>query len=135
MAKFKWWFYGLLDDIMACFGFACQYDPLHIISKKKKRQQRGDYEHQGTLEMEQMANKLTLPFDPDRQSEMMNLVTTSNPHTDQKGKRKVGQDPMIITTYASPSTNKLKVFKDPFLHIVDYPTPTMETIIGEHVDT
>ena len=82
-----------------------------------------------------MANKLTLPTDPDRQSKMMDLVTTSNPQTDPKGKRKVGQDPMITTTFASPSTKKLKVFKDHFLQIVDYPTPTMETIIGEQVDT
>ena len=62
----------LIDDIMACFGFSldfsCQYDPLHIISKKRKRQKRGNYEHQGTLEMEQMENKLTLLTDTDRQS-------------------------------------------------------------------
>ena len=35
----------LIDGIMACFGFAldfsCQYDPLHIISKKRKRQKKG----------------------------------------------------------------------------------------------
>ena len=66
---------------------------------------------------------------------MMDLVTTSNPKTDPKGKRKVGQDPMIITTSASPSAKKLKVFKDPFLQFFYYPTPTMETIIGEQVDT
>ena len=65
----------------------------------------------------------------------MDLETNSNPQTDPKGKGKVGQDPMITTTSASPSTKKLKVFKDPFLQIVDYPTPTMETIIGEQVDT
>lgn len=46
----------------------------------------------------------------------------------------MGQDPMITTTSTIPSTKKLKVFKDYFLQIVDYPTPTMETIIGEHVD-
>ena len=82
--------------------------------------------------MEQLKNKLTLPSDLDMQSEMMDLVTTSNPQTDPKGKIKVGQDPMITTTSVSPSTKKLKVFKDPLLQIVDYPTPTMETIIGEH---
>ena len=63
----------LIDDMMACFGFAqyfsCQYDPLHIISKKRKREKRGNYEHQGTPEMEQMANKLTLPSDPDKHNE------------------------------------------------------------------
>jgi hypothetical protein len=49
----------LIDDMMACFGFAqyfsCQYDPLHIISNKIKRQKRGNYEHRGTPKMEQMA--------------------------------------------------------------------------------
>ena len=129
----------LTDDIMDCFGFAldhsCQYDTLHIFPKKKKRKKRGNYEHQGTPKMEKMANKLTLPSDPNRKSEMMDLVTTSNPKIDPKGKRKVVQDPMITTTSAIPSAKKLKVFKDPFLQIVDYPTPTMQTIIGEKVDT
>ena len=128
-----------IDDIMDCFSFAfefsCQYDPLHIISKKTKRQKRGNYEHQGTPEMEQMANKLTLPSNPIRQSEIMNLVTALNPQTDPKGKIKVGQDPMITTTFASPLAKKLEVFKDPFLQIEDYPTPTMETVIGEQADT
>ena len=41
----------------------------------------------------------------------------------------------MITTTTSPPTKKLKLFKDPFLQIVDYPTPTMETVIGEEVDT
>lgn len=84
----------LIDDIMACFGFdlyfACQYDPLHIISKKRKRKKRGNYENQGTPEREQMENKLTLPSDPNRKSEMMDLATTSNVQTNPKGKRKVG---------------------------------------------
>ena len=39
----------LIDDIMAYFKFvpneACQYDPLQLISKKKKKQKRGNYEH------------------------------------------------------------------------------------------
>ena len=85
--------------------------------------------------MEQLANKLTLPTDPDRKTEMMDLVTTTDPLTDPKGKRKVSQVPLVTTTFASPSANKLKVFKDPFLQIVDYPTPTMETIVGKQVDT
>ena len=41
----------------------------------------------------------------------------------------------MITSTTSPSTKKLKLFKDLFLQIVDYPTPTMETTIGEEVDT
>ena len=78
-----------------------------------------------------MANKLTLPTNPDRKSEMMDLVTTSDPLTDPKGKRKVGQASLVTITYASPSAKTLKVFKNPFLQIVDYPTPTMETVVGE----
>ena len=85
--------------------------------------------------MEQMANKLTLPTDLDRQSEMMDLVTTSYPLTDPKGKRKVSQVPLVTTTSSSPSDKKIKVFKDPFLQNVDYPTPTMEIVVGEKVDT
>lgn len=125
----------LIDDIMACFRFAsyfsCQYDPLQIISKKKKRQNRRNYEHQGTPKMEQLANKLTVPTYHDRQTEMMDLVTTPHPLTDPKGNRKVSQVPLVTTTSASPSAKKLKVFKDPFLQIVDYPTPTIETVVGE----
>ena len=79
--------------------------------------------------MEQMDNRLTLPTNPNRQSEMMDLVTTSDPLTEPKGKRKVGQAPLVTTTSAGPSAKKLKVVKDPFLQIVDYPTPTMETIV------
>ena len=60
----------LIDDMMPCFGFiqdlSCQYDPLHIIFKKRKRKKRGNYEHQGTPKMEQMANKLTLPSDSNK---------------------------------------------------------------------
>ena len=106
----------LIDDMMACFVFAqdfsCQYDPFHIISKKRKRQKRGNYEHQGTPKMEQMANKLTLPIDPNRQNKILNLATTSTIQTNPKGKRKVGQGPIITTT--SPLVKKLKLFKDPF---------------------
>ena len=81
-----------------------------------------------------MENKLTLPLDPYRQNEMMNLAMNSTVQIVPKGKRKVGQDPMITST-TSPSAKKLKLFKDPFLQIVYYPTPTMETTIGEEVDT
>lgn len=80
-----------------------------------------------------MENKLTLPSDADRQSEMMDLETTSNVQTDPKGKKKIGQDPMITTT-TRPSVMKIKLFKDP-LQIVDYPTPTMDTTIKEGSST
>ena len=122
---------------MAFFGFiqyfSCQYDPLHIIFMKIKRKKRGNYEHRGTPKIEQMANKLTLPSDQEKKNQLMNLATTSTIQTDPKGKRKVGQDPMIAST-SSPLATNLKLFKDPFLQIVDYPTPTMETKIGEEVD-
>jgi hypothetical protein len=53
----------LIDDIMACFCFqedpSCQYDPHHIISNRRKKQKRSRYDHKGTIEMEQMVNKLT----------------------------------------------------------------------------
>ena len=84
--------------------------------------------------MEQMDNRLTLPTNPNRQSEMMVLVTTSYPLTGPKGKRKVGQAPMVATTFVGPLAKKLKAFKDPFLQIFYYPNPTMETIVGEQVD-
>ena len=54
----------LIDDLMVCFGFqeepSCQYDPHHIISNRRKKQKIIRYDHKGTVEMEQMANKLTL---------------------------------------------------------------------------
>ena len=128
----------LIDDMMACFCFSqdfyCQYDPLHIISKKRKWKKRGNYEHQGTPEMEQMANKITLPSGPNRQNEMMNLATTSTVQTDTKGKRNIGQD-LMITRTTSPLSKNLKLFKDPFFQIVDYPTTTMETTTGEEANT
>ena len=48
---------------MASFKFpidvACQYDPYHLIANKKKKLQRGNYQHQGTEEMEKNANLLS----------------------------------------------------------------------------
>ena len=65
--------------------------------------------------MMQLANKLTLHTDPDMDTEMMDLVATSDPLNDPKGKRKVSMVPLETTTSTSPSAKKLKVFKDPFL--------------------
>ena len=42
--------------------------------------------------------------------------------------------PFPTITSTSPSPKKLKVFKDPFLQIVDYPTPTMENVAGKKID-
>ena len=54
---------NLIDDIMASFKFpidvACQYDPYHLISNKKKKLKRGTYQHQGTEEMDRNANLLS----------------------------------------------------------------------------
>ena len=37
--------------------------------------------------MMQLANKLTLHTNPDRETEMMDLITTLNPSTNPKGKK------------------------------------------------
>ena len=124
----------LIDDIMACYGFFeepfFQYDPHHLISKRRKKQKRGNYEHQGTKEMELMENKLTLPSDQEKQSELMNLVITPSVPIVAKGKRKIGQEALTTST-TSPSTKKPKIVKDSFLQVVEYPTPTMELKKGK----
>ena len=65
-----------------------------------------------------LANKLTLHTDLDRKTEMMDLVTTSDPLNDPNGKRKMNILPLATTTSTNPSPKKLKVFKDQFF--VDY---------------
>jgi hypothetical protein len=65
---------------------------------------------------------------------MMDLVTTSNALNDPKGKRKVSIVPLTTIASTGPSPKKLRVFKDPFLQVVDYPTTTMETVAGNKVD-
>ena len=56
---------NLIDDIMAYFKFpidvACQYDPYHLIANKKKKLKRGNYQHQGTEEMDKKC-KFTLLY-------------------------------------------------------------------------
>ena len=84
--------------------------------------------------MMQLANQLTLHTDPDRETYMTDLITTPNPSTDSKGKRKMGLIPFPIITSTSSSPKRLKFFKDPFLQIVDYPTPTMENATGKEID-
>lgn len=65
--------------------------------------------------MMQLANKLTLHADPDRETEMIFLIPTPNPSTNPEGKRKMGLIPFPVVTSTNPSPKKLKVFKDPFL--------------------
>lgn len=64
----------------------------------------------------------------------MNLVTTPSIPTNAKGKRNIGQD-VVITSTTNPSIKNLKLFKDAFLEVVGYPTPTMESTRGEELDT
>ena len=86
----------LIDDIMACFGFqeepSCQYDPHHIISDRRKKQKRSRYDHKGTNEMEQMANKLTLSSEEEESDGIEEMNTTAMIIVDDKRKR-----PMEIT--------------------------------------
>ena len=65
----------------------------------------------------------------------MDLITTPNPSADPKGKRKMSLIPFPTVTSTSPSPKKLGVFKDPFLQIVDYRTPTMENAAGKKIVT
>ena len=51
-----------------------------------------------------------------------------------KEKRKIGKEALITST-SSPSSKKPKIFKDSFLQVVEYPTPTMELEKGKEVDT
>ena len=107
----------LIDDIMACYGFleepSCQYDPHHLISKRRKKHQRGNYEHQGTQEMDLMENKLTFLFDQEKLNEPKNMNITPIVSTDDKGKRKIGKEILTINT-SSPSAKNPKIVKDPF---------------------
>ena len=99
---------------MACFGFSkdtsCQYDPHHLIPKRRKKQKRGNYKHQGTQEMELMDNKLTIPSDQEKQSELMNLVITPSVPTDAKGKNKIWTR-SIDNQYHQPIFQKARVIQ------------------------
>lgn len=52
----------IIDEMLVCFNFeedeAFQYDPCQIISNKRKKLKRGSYEHKGTHEMKELANKI-----------------------------------------------------------------------------
>ena len=85
--------------------------------------------------MMQLTNKLTLHTNLDRETEMMDLITTSNPLNDPKGKRNMSLIHFPAVTSTIPYPKNLKVFKDPFLQMVDYPTQTMENVVGKKTDT
>ena len=128
----------LIDDIMAYYGFleepSCQYDSHHLISKRRKKQKRGNYEHHGTQELELMANKLTFLYDQEKLNEPKNMDITPLVLADDKGKRKIGQQILTINT-SIPTSKKPKIVKDPFLQVVEYPTPTMELAKGKEIGT
>ena len=41
---------------------------------------------------------------------------------------------LAIST-SNPTAKKLKIVKDPFIQVVEYPTPTMELPKGNEIDT
>jgi len=106
----------LIDDIMACFGFqeepSCQYYPHHIISYRRKKKKRSRYDHKGTVEIKQMANKFTLSSEEEESDDIEEMYTTAMIIVDDKGKR-----PMeIIESSASDRKDKKpKLVKEPFL--------------------
>ena len=85
--------------------------------------------------MMQLENKLALHINPNMEKEMMDLITTPNTLIGPKGKRKMTLISFPVITSTSPSPKRLKLFKDPFLQIVDYPTPIMENVVGKEIHT
>jgi hypothetical protein len=126
----------LIDDIMACFGFqeepSCQYDPYHIISDRRKKHKRNMYDHKGTYEMEKVANKLALSSEDEESDDVEEMDTTSMITVDDKGKR-----PMEITesNVVDKKAKKTRLVKEPFLQVVEYPTPNMTVDEGKTIDT
>ena len=126
----------LIYDIMACFGFqeepSFQYDPYHIISNRRKKQKRSQYQHKGTKEMEKLENKLTLSSEDEESDNIEEMDTTAMVITDDKGKR-----PMEIleSSHVDKKAKKPRLIKDAFLQVVKYPTPNMTVDEGNIVDT
>ena len=81
-----------------------------------------------------MANKLTFLTDEEKLDEPRNMDMTALVMADDKGKRKIGQENEAIST-SNPTAKKLKIVKDPFIQVVEYPTPTMELPKGNEIDT
>ena len=81
-----------------------------------------------------MANKLTFLTNEEKLNEPQSMDITLLVLADDKGKRKVGQEIGLVST-SNPTTKKLKIVKDPFLQVVEYPTPTMELEEGKEIDT
>ena len=81
-----------------------------------------------------MANKLTFLSNQETLIEPKNMDITPIVLIDKKGNRKIGQEILTIST-VSPSSKKPKIVKDPFLQVVEYPTPTMELTKGKEIYT
>ena len=82
--------------------------------------------------MEQMANKLTLSSEEEISNDNEEMDTTAMIIVDDKGK-----SPMeIIESSASDRKDKKpKLVKEPFLQVVEYPTPNMIVDEGKTTDT
>lgn len=65
--------------------------------------------------MTQLENTLTLHTDPDRETEMMSLITVPNPLSGPKGKRKTGLVPLPKTSSKSSLLKKPRVTESPLL--------------------
>ena len=63
----------IIEETMVFFQFeediSCQYDPLGIIQEKRKKLNRGVYEHTGTKQMNKLANKLVFSDGDESDSE------------------------------------------------------------------
>ena len=83
--------------------------------------------------MEQMANQLSFPptllqIEQAQDMEILTVVPSGD-----KGKRKVGEELPLVNPQVTTS-KKPRVVKDPFIQVVEYPTPAMETEKGKIIN-
>ena len=83
--------------------------------------------------MEQMENQLSfalglLQIKQAQDMEILIVVPLGD-----KGKRKVGEELPLVNPQVTTS-KKPKVVKEPFIQVVEYPTPTMETKKGKVIN-
>ena len=78
-----------MEEMLVCFNFeedqSYQYDPCKIISNIRKKLKRGNYDHKGTPEKKELANK---------------LIFSSKEGQDSKDSKQIEHEdtPMNITT-------------------------------------
>ena len=82
--------------------------------------------------MEKMANKLVLVGEKERSNEVEDMENTSLTIVDPKGKITMGKH---IVGASDKKVKRPKLVKDPFLQIVEFPTPIVELSKGKIVDT